>query len=206
MNGIEKSMESSCPLIALASTSLRRQALLTQIGIKFKCLNIAVDECSRPNEAPPDYVYRVALANARAGRKQQTTQECLPVLGADTAVIVDGDILGKPTDLPHAEAMLARLSGRSHQVLTAVALVHEKEHYRLSVSTVTFKELTKAERQAYLTSGEGLDKAGAYAIQGQAALFISHLEGSYSGVMGLPLYETGELLRSLWRKKGRSSE
>lgn len=206
MDGIEEVMEGSYPLIALASTSPRRQALLAQIGIKFRCLNIAVDERPQPNEAPPDYVYRVALAKAQVGRKQLVSPECLPALGADTVVVVDGEILGKPTDYLHAEAILARLSGRSHQVLTAVALVHEKEHYRLSVSTVTFKELTKAERHAYLASGEGLDKAGAYAIQGQAALFISHLEGSYSGVMGLPLYETGELLRSLRQKKGGSGE
>lgn len=201
-------MEGLPSLVALASTSPRRQVLLTQIGIGFRRLEVAVDESPWPDEAPPDYVCRVALAKARTGWKQQTYQACLPVLGADTVVAVDDEILGKPVDRAHAEAMLTRLSGRSHQVLTAVALVDvdEEEQCRLSVSTVTFKQLTRAERQVYLASGEGLDKAGAYAIQGRAALFISHLEGSYSGVMGLPLYETGELLRDLQQKKGRFSE
>lgn len=194
-------MESLPSLVALASTSPRRQVLLTQIGMGFRRLEVAVDESPWLGEAPPDYVCRVALAKARAGWKQQASQECLPVLGADTVVAVDNEILGKPVDRAHAEAILARLSGRSHQVLTAVALVDEEEQCRLSVSTVTFKQLTNAERQAYLASGEGLDKAGAYAIQGRAALFISHLEGSYSGVMGLPLYETGELLRDLQHKE-----
>lgn len=202
MEGVANIVAGAYPLIALASASPRRQALLAQIGIRFRCLAVTVDERPRPGEAPPGYVRRLALAKARAGRAQQTGgEEHLPVLGADTAVVVDGDILGKPADCAHAEAMLARLSGRSHRVLTAVALVDREARYRLSASTVTFKPLTQAERRAYLASGEGLDKAGAYAIQGRGALFISRLEGSYSGVMGLPLYETGELLGSLPRKK-----
>jgi septum formation protein len=153
---------------------------------------------------PAHYVCRLALAKARAGWKQQSSEGRLPTLGADTAVVIGDNILGKPKDRAHAEAMLMRLSGRSHQVLTAVALIDGEEQYRLSVSTVTFKRLTEAEHQSYLDSGEGLDKAGAYAIQGQAALFVSHLEGSYSGVMGLPLYETGELLQNLQIKQRNS--
>lgn len=194
------------PPIALASASPRRQALLTQIGVEFKRLNVRVDESPQPGEMPASYVRRLAVAKAQAGWKQQLPPDQLPVLGADTAVVIDDNILGKPTDQAHAEAMLARLSGRSHQVLTAVALIDSGIQCQLSVSTVTFKPLTKAERQAYLASGEGLDKAGAYAIQGQAALFISYLEGSYSGVMGLPLYETGELLRSLLPRKEIAGE
>jgi septum formation protein len=165
-----------------------------------------VDERPQPKETPANYVCRLALAKARAGWKQQSSQERLPVLGADTAVVVDDEILGKPKDQVHAGAMLARLSGRSHWVLSAVALVDGGEQYRLSVSAVTFKQLTEAEHRSYLASGEGLDKAGAYAIQGQAALFISRLEGSYSGVMGLPLYETGELLQNLQIRKGIARE
>jgi septum formation protein len=188
------------PLIVLASASPQRQVLLTQIGAEFRALNIRVDECPEPEEVPTHYVCRLALAKARAGWKQQLSYERLPVLGADTTVVIDDEILGKPKDRVHAGAMLARLSGHSHRVLTAVALIDDREQHRLSVSTVTFKRLTEIEHQNYLDSGEWLDKAGAYAIQGQAALFISHLEGSYSGVMGLPLYETGELLQSLHRK------
>lgn len=193
-------------LVALASTSPQRQVLLAQIGVKFRRLDVAVDESPRSGESPPDYVCRMALAKAWAGWKQQASQEYLPVLGADTIVVIDNEILGKPADKAHAEAMLMRLSGRSHQVLTAVALVAAAEQCQLSASSVTFKPLTEGERQAYLASGEGFDKAGAYAIQGQAARFISHLEGSYSGVMGLPLYETGELLRNLRQRRGRFSE
>ncbi|ADJ27423.1 Maf family protein [Nitrosococcus watsonii] len=192
------------PPIALASTSPRRQALLTQIGVEFRRLDIKVDERLRPAERPTSYVHRLALAKARAGWGQQPPRGRLPVLGADTAVVVENEILGKPVDRAQAGVMLARLSGRSHQVLTAVALTDGyKAQERLSVSTVTFKRLTKDEYEAYLASGEGLDKAGAYAIQGWAALFISRLEGSYSGVMGLPLYETGELLGNLQQRKNR---
>lgn len=194
------------PPIALASTSPRRQALLRQIRVRFKRLEVMVDESLQPAESPASYVCRLALAKARAGWEQQSLPERLPVLGADTAVVVGDEILGKPTNQAHAGTMLARLSGRSHRVLTAVALVDDKVECRLSVSTVTFKRLTKAECQAYLASGEGLDKAGAYAIQGRAALFIAHLEGSYSGVMGLPLYETGELLGNLQRRKEIAGE
>lgn len=192
------------PPIVLASTSPRRQALLAQIGVEFKRLDIRVEESPQPAERPTSYVYRLALAKARAGWRQQPPLGRLPVLGADTAVVVENEILGKPADRAQAGMMLARLSGRSHRVLTAVVLTDGDEaQYRLSVSTVTFKRLTKDECEAYLASGEGLDKAGAYAIQGWAALFISRLEGSYSGVMGLPLYETGELLGNLQQRKNR---
>jgi septum formation protein len=193
------------PLIALASASPRRQVLLAQVGVRFRQLDVEVNEHLRSWEGPTAYVCRVALAKARAGWRQQGLQGT-PVLGADTVVVVDEEILGKPKDRIHAEVMLKRLSGRSHQVLTAVALVDEEEECRLNISTVTFKRLSEAEQQAYLASGEGFGKAGAYAIQGRAALFISHLQGSYSGVMGLPLYETGELLRNWQRRKGIISE
>lgn len=199
-------MQPLFPLIRLASTSVQRQVLLTQIGVEFKSLSIRVDESPQPGEMAANYVCRLALAKARAGWRLQPSQERLPVLGADTAVVIDNEILGKPKDQAHAGTMLARLSGRSHRVLSAVALVNVNggEQYRLSASTVIFKQLTVAERQHYLASGEGLNKAGAYGIQGQAACFISHLEGSYSGVMGLPLYETGELLQNL-RIKDKNS-
>lgn len=188
------------PFIALASSSLQRQVLLAQIGVKFRVLNIKVNECPILNEGPAHYVCQLALAKARAGWTQQLPIDRLPVLGADTTVVVEGEILGKPEDSAHADLILARLSGRSYQVMTAVALVDDREQYRLSMSTVTFKQLTETERQQYLASGEGIDKAGAYEIQDRAALFISDLKGSYSGVMGLPLYETGELLQSLLKK------
>lgn len=181
--------------IYLASSSPRRRQLLEQIGISYRIVAVEADEIPRPNEAPELYVSRLALAKARAGRQTLTAQPRRPVLGADTAVVVDDTILGKPRDREEGLAMLERLSGRRHQVLTAVSLVdEEREATRLNVSNVTFRVVTAGERAAYWNSGEPADKAGAYAIQGRAAVFIAHLEGSYSGVMGLPLYETGELL------------
>lgn len=183
--------------IYLASASPRRRELLEQIGIPHRLLRVHVDERQHAGEAPERYVLRVALEKARAGWRMLEPQARRPVLGADTAVVIDGEVLGKPRDRAHGLAMLARLSGRSHQVLTGVAVVGEggRELSRLNVSTVTFRELSAAEREAYWATGEPADKAGAYAVQGRAAVFISRLEGSYSGVMGLPLYETAELLR-----------
>ena len=142
------------------------------------------------------YVLRVALAKARAGRALLAAGERLPVLGADTAVVIDGEVLGKPRDRSDALAMMARLSGQWHQVISAVAVVgpEGEEHSRLSVSAVQFRPVTREEAEAYWQSGEPVDKAGGYAIQGRAAVFIERLEGSYSGVMGLPLFETAELL------------
>ena len=184
------------PLIYLASTSPRRRELLAQLGIGFVPLNVTVDETPLPDEDPAAYVNRLALAKARAGWRTPTRRHHWPVLGADTTVVVDGALLGKPRDQAEGLAMLARLSGRRHQVLSAVALVQgAREAVRQQVSTVHFRTLDAAECQAYWATGEPADKAGGYAIQGRAAAFIADLQGSYSGVMGLPLFETAELLR-----------
>lgn len=179
------------PRLILASASPRRRELLTQIGVAHRVAPTTIDESPHKGEAPSDYVLRLALEKARAVR----TEAALPVLGADTTVVLDGIMLGKPADAREAEHMLAKLSGRTHEVLTAVALVQGvREVAVLSRSQVTFRETTPSERAAYAAGGEPLDKAGAYAIQGLGAVFVARLEGSYSGVMGLPLYETACLL------------
>jgi septum formation protein len=183
------------PHVYLASASPRRQALLTQIGIGYTLLHAGVDESLRPGESAGDYVRRVALEKVRAGRVLLAGDAGSPVLGADTAVVVDGRIMGKPRDRDEGIDMLLTLSGRSHQVLSAVALSAGREAVRVSESRVTFRTLTQGQCAAYWDTGEPRDKAGGYAIQGRAAVFVSRLEGSYSGVMGLPLYETAELLR-----------
>lgn len=181
------------PQLVLASTSPRRRELLAQLGVPFEVLAVAVDERPLPAELAADHVCRLALAKARAGAGERDPRAC--VLGADTVVVLDGEIFGKPADRDDAVAMLRRLSGRTHAVLSAVARVRGGAHtVRLSESQVTFRALSAAEIAAYCDTGEPLDKAGAYAIQGRAAAFIRHLEGSYSGVMGLPLFETAELL------------
>jgi septum formation protein len=178
------------PVLLLASASPRRRELLWQIGVPHIIAAAAIDEQQRSGEMPSDCVRRLALAKAR-----KVWQGQLPVLGADTAVVVDGDMLGKPGTRDAALAMLARLSGCMHEVLTAVALVDARgSEVRLSRSEVRFCELGPAECERYWRSGEGRDKAGGYAIQGLAAVFISELRGSYSGVMGLPLFETAALL------------
>jgi len=187
-------MDSSTDLY-LASSSPRRRELLLQLGIRYTSLPIEIDEAQRPGEGADDYVRRLALDKARAGWASLGDAAASPVLGADTAVIADGEIMGKPRDRIHGLDMLRRLSGRSHQVLSAVALVDRREAVRISRSSVTFCSLSAADREAYWASGEPRDKAGGYAIQGLAAMFITRLEGSYSGVMGLPLYETAELLQ-----------
>jgi len=184
------------PHVFLASASPRRQALLIQIGIGHTLLHVGVDEALLPDEPAGDYVRRVALEKARAGRALLPVGDAgSPVLGADTAVVVDGRIMGKPRDRDEGIDMLLTLSGRSHQVLSAVALAAGRETVRVSESRVTFCTLTQAQCEAYWETGEPHDKAGGYAIQGRAAVFVSRLEGSYSGVMGLPVYETAELLR-----------
>ena len=183
------------PQIYLASKSPRRRELLEQIGLRYHLLLPEVDEIPRAKEAPELFVERLALEKARAGFALIETGPVWPVLGADTVVVLDGEILGKPAHREDAEDMLRKLSGREHRVMSAVAVTDGKhEAARLSVSRVCFRELSRAERTAYIDSGEPDDKAGGYAIQGKAALFIERLEGSYSGVMGLPLFETGELL------------
>ncbi len=182
----------------LASASPRRRELLQQIGIRFVLISgLDVDEVLQHGEVPEHYVCRLAEEKARAGFALLTIDEltAIPVLGADTCIAIDGEILGKPVDREDGIAILQRLSGRSHQVLTAICLYNgEGLRQALSVSTVTFKSLQLDDIESYWESGEPLDKAGAYAIQGIAAQFIVDLKGSYSGVVGLPLYELRELL------------
>lgn len=181
-------------MIILASASPRRRELLDQIGVSYRLQPVDIDESPHPRESVEALVLRLALEKARAAA--QTTQEALPVLGADTLVTLGGAVMGKPADRDAALGMLAQLSGRKHDVFTAVALVGAgREAWRINHSRVRFRELTTAECEAYWTTGEPLGKAGGYAIQGRAAMFIERLEGSYSSVMGLPLYETAELLR-----------
>ncbi len=180
--------------IYLASASPRRQELLTQIGVRFELLKVNVPEVPVADEKPQDFVQRVALEKARAGKQLLASDDSHPVLGADTTVVVDGCILGKPVNKNDALAMLTSLSGRTHHVITAVAVVAAYEAVRTNISQVTFDRLSREQINAYWDSGECQDKAGAYAIQGRAAMFIHDLQGSYSGVMGLPLYETAGLL------------
>lgn len=183
------------PSVYLASASPRRRELLRQIGVSYRLLRIEVDETPLPAERPQDYVVRLALLKARTGCATLGRRQPAPVLGADTAVVVEGSILGKPRDREEGLAMLALLSGREHEVLSAVALATPaRSAVKVQVSRVWFRELDPAERAAYWDSGEPCDKAGGYAIQGRAAAFIAEMHGSYSGVMGLPLFETAELL------------
>jgi septum formation protein len=194
--------------VYLASRSPRRRELLAQIGVRFHLLLFRaragedpdVDEKVLAGEAPDAYVLRLARAKADAGwrRMLQRNLPHAPILAADTTVTVDGAILGKPADRAEAATMLERLSGRQHEVLTAVALKYDDWiESALSRSEVRFKTLSAQEIAQYTASGECDDKAGAYAIQGRAGRFVAELRGSYSGVMGLPLYETGELLDKL---------
>ena len=179
----------------LASGSPRRRELLTQIAVPFLTQIAPIDENALPGESPMAYVERLARAKAQAGLALLTDTADAVVLGADTAVVLDGRILGKPVDRDDALATLSALSGRSHQVLTAVALVsRERLESRVVTSQVTFRALRQAEIEAYWASGEPQDKAGCYGIQGLAAVFVSQLQGSYSAVVGLPLCETAALL------------
>lgn len=179
----------------LASGSPRRRELLTQIGVPFLTQIAPIDENALPGESPLAYVERLAIAKGHAGLATLADSDGAVVLGADTAVVLDGHILGKPRDRADALATLQALSGRSHQVLTAVALVsRERQAARVVTSQVTFRPLTQAEIEAYWASGEPQDKAGSYGIQGLAAVFVSQLQGSYSAVVGLPLCETAALL------------
>jgi septum formation protein len=181
------------PRIILASSSPRRRELLEQIGLPYRVVAAEVDETPLPNETPEHYVLR--LAEAKSLHAWKLAEGELPVLGADTAVVVDGDILGKPGGREQALAMLRRLSGRGHRVLTGVSL-RSQQHWRTCSDTrVFFRTLDEAEILAYWETGEPCDKAGAYAIQGRAAQFIERIEGSFSGVVGLPLFETAALLR-----------
>ena len=182
-------------LIYLVSQSPRRRELLLQIGIEHEVISADIDETPHIDEAAELYVTRMALEKARAGLARLPVID-KPLLGADTSVVVGGVILGKPRDEVDACEMLCTLAGRTHRVISAVALVDdEKEASRLSVSHVTFRDISDEEARAYWRSGEPADKAGGYGIQGLGALFIERLEGSYSGVMGLPLFETAALMR-----------
>ena len=184
----------SAPVLCLASASPRRRELLMQIGVPHLVVPARLDEGRESEEPPTQYVQRLARAKALEVWQRQAT---LPVLAADTAVVVDGVIFGKPRDHDDALTMLAALSGRTHEVLTAVTLCSARGiDSALSTSTVRLRALTTAERESYWQTGEPRDKAGAYAIQGLGAVFIESLAGSYSGVMGLPLYETAALLRA----------
>ena len=182
----------------LASGSPRRRELLTQIGVPFTVISASIDETPLADESACAYVERLARGKALAGLAMLAATEArapLAVLGADTAVVLDGQILGKPQDRAEALAMLAALSGREHEVLTAVAITDGSRCESLSVSSrVVFRSISPAEAQAYWESGEPQDKAGSYAIQGLGAVFVQGLSGSYSAVVGLPLCETAELL------------
>ncbi|MEP7182203.1 MAG: Maf family protein [Betaproteobacteria bacterium] len=195
----------TAPALYLASKSPRRQELLRQLGVEFEELLLReapgrrrdLVEAPRGEETPLDYVKRIARAKATVGwhRMLRRGLPPRPVLGADTEVVLDGTIFGKPQDAQDAVRMLTLLSGRTHAVITAVAVAWEKQVIRaVSTSDVSFRKLSREEIERYVATGEPIDKAGGYAIQGRAAVFVSHLEGSYSGVMGLPLCETADIL------------
>ncbi|MEO8487185.1 MAG: Maf family protein [Betaproteobacteria bacterium] len=192
-------------MVWLASKSPRRGALLAQIGVAFDVLRLReggarlpdVLEVAHDGEPPLHYVERIARTKASVGWQSMLSRGLAsrPVLGADTEVVLDGDVFGKPADERAAKAMLARLAGRTHEVVTGVALRWQEDiHFALSTSQVTIAPLSRAAIKAYVATGEPFDKAGGYGIQGRAAAFVTRLDGSYSGVMGLPLAETAALL------------
>lgn len=192
--------------LCLASRSPRRGELLAQIGVRFRVEVADTDETPRPDESPALYVRRVALGKARAVVERSASSVRLPVLAADTAVVLGERILGKPRDREDALEMLRALSGRSHRVLSAIALISSGHvHTDLSESCVTFRQIEEHEMLHYWQTREPCDKAGGYAIQGLGALFVAHLQGSYSGVMGLPLFETGRLLEAAGITLGQTS-
>jgi septum formation protein len=189
-------------LVYLASQSPRRRTLLEQIGVPCRVMPVDIPELPQPGEAPALYVERLALEKARTCRERLAASgesddglRSATILGADTSVVVDNEVLGKPRDRADGLAMLRRLSGRDHEVLTGVAVIRGAAvHCALSVSRVRFAPLSDAAIAAYWDTGEPADKAGAYAVQGFGAAFIERIEGSYSGVMGLPLFEVANLL------------
>jgi septum formation protein len=198
------SLELSTPVLCLASASPRRRDLLWQIGVPHKAVPADLDEQVRPGESPHDYVERLALEKAMIVRNRG---EPLPVLAADTAVVLEGTIYGKPADRADALATLGKLSGRVHQVITAVALATERSaEVRVGAASVRLRELTLAERDAYWQTGEPRGKAGGYAVQGFGAVFVESLSGSYTAVVGLPLAETAALLHAAglpyWQGRG----
>lgn len=183
-------------MLYLASQSPRRKQLLEQIGVDFRIVDVDVPEQRAIGESPRDYVSRVAREKARAGMSM-LEQDGVAVLGADTEVVLDNDVFGKPDDAEDAAGMLRRLSGRVHEVISTVWLVTRAGEWSdTSLSRVTMPPLDNATIEAYIATGEPFGKAGAYAIQGHGAKLIEHLDGSHSGVMGLPVYETARLLRA----------
>jgi septum formation protein len=187
-------------MIYLASASPRRQELLRQLGVEFDVIPSDIPEVRQAGESPEQYVARVARDKTRQVAQRVKERGLLehPVLGADTEVVLDGDILGKPENAAHGMELLRRLSGRMHEVLSAVCVRDRgQEHTALNTSRVTFRPLTEREIAQYWETGEPAGKAGGYAIQGRAAAFIARLEGSYSGVMGLPLHEVDGILRKI---------
>ncbi|CAM3883236.1 Maf family protein [Avibacterium gallinarum] len=192
----------SNPQLYLASQSPRRLQLLQQLGLCVATFNADIDETPKINELPADYVARMAGEKNHAARQALQNQPNflphLPILSADTIVVCDQQILGKPQTTLHAQQMLEQLSARTHQVLTAVCVsLLDQKHSLVQTSQVTFNPLKEQEISAYIRTGEPMDKAGAYGIQGMGGIFISHIEGSFSGVMGLPVFETAELLRQV---------
>jgi len=189
------------PAIYLASRSPRRRELLQQIAVDFAVINSDIDETVQRDETPLDYVRRIAIEKAEAGKALLLDADPKPVLAADTSVVLNNVIFGKPLNDADARRMLKQLSGQVHQVLTAVALAFDGQtRCQVSTNEVRFCELSEADIDWYLQTGEGRDKAGSYAVQGLAALFIESIQGSYSGIMGLPIRETGQLLMQLESK------
>jgi len=192
--------------LLLASASPRRREILTQIGVQFQVVEHTVDEALIPGESPEAYVQRLALAKALSVQAQPHT-EAIPVLGSDTIVVCGKQILGKPKDKEDAERMLNLLSGREHQVFSAIAICLGAEHETVLVRTeVRFKVLSEQEIEAYWQSEEPIGKAGAYAIQGLGGMFVTALVGSYSGVVGLPIFETSQLLNKFGVRTGLQLE
>ena len=190
-------MSQSMNRLVLASASPRRRELLAQLGLQVEILPIDLDESIDADESAAHYVQRLARAKAQAGLARLGHAPGTLVLGADTAVVIGRTVLGKPADRDAAMRMLAALSGRSHRVLTAVAVCSgNAEHCELSETEVEMRPISEFERNWYWDTGEPRDKAGAYAIQGLGAQFVSNINGSYSGVVGLPLFETAKLLRT----------
>ena len=180
-------------MLFLASTSPRRRELMQQVGWPFEVVKISVDETPLEDESPSDYVARLAVAKAQAGLALVESGDT--VLGADTTVVLDGEVLGKPADREEAFAMWSRMAGRVHQVLTGVALARDGAViHRVVVTEVHFRQMTRLDMEAYWASGEPADKAGGYGIQGRGALLVDRISGSYSNVVGLPLAETAQLL------------
>lgn len=197
------------PDLYLASQSPRRRELLNQIGVNHAVVRVDVPELPAQGESALEYVQRLAREKAAAGftELQHRNMHLAPVLGADTLGLIDGEILEKPRDQHHAHEILRRLSGRSHEVITAVALcAQHRQAQRLSITRVTFRKLSDAEITAYWETGEPRDKAGGYGIQGLGAVFVKEIQGSYSCVVGLPIEATCELLQEFdvpwWRRAG----